>query len=113
MNYSEKKEEKEKSEIPEKLFFSIGEVSKITRLPTYVIRFWGNKFKEIRPQKSRGGHRRYQRKDVELILWIKELLYEKKFTIEGAQKEVSKSKNERLNFITIKEELEEIAKILD
>jgi len=111
MNYSEKKEEK--SEIPEKLFFSIGEVSKITHLPTYVIRFWENKFKEIRPQKSRGGHRRYQRRDIELILWIKGLLYEKKFTIEGARKEISKNKNGRLNFIVIKEELEEIAKILD
>ena len=110
MNYSEKKE---KSEIPEKLYFSIGEVSKIAHLPTYVIRFWENKFKEIQPQKSRGGHRRYQRKDVELILCIKELLYKKNFTIKGAQREVSKSKNGKLSFIAIKKELEEIARILD
>ena len=114
MNYSQKKKEKEeKSEIPEKLFFSIGEVSKITHLPTYVIRFWESKFKEIKPQKSRGGHRRYRKKDVELILWVKKLLYEKKFTIEGALKEISKSKNGKLNFMAIKEELQEIVKILD
>lgn len=99
--------------IPEKSYFSIGEVSEITHLPPYVLRFWENKFKEIRPQKSRGGHRRYQRKNIEVILGIKELLYEKKFTIHGAQKELKKTKESSTTPLVIKKELEEILRILD
>ena len=99
--------------IPEKSYFSIGEVSEITHLPPYVLRFWENKFKEIRPQKSRGGHRRYQRKDIEVILGIKELLYEKKFTIHGAQKELRKTKESSITPSGIKKELQEILRILD
>ena len=99
--------------IPEKLYFSIGEVSEITHLPPYVLRFWENKFKEIRPQKSRGGHRRYQRKNIEVILGIKELLYEKKFTIHGAQKELKKTKGDSTTPLVIKKELQEILRILD
>ncbi|MFQ6066465.1 MAG: MerR family transcriptional regulator [bacterium] len=101
------------AKIPEKLYFSIGEVSKITRLPPYVLRFWENKFREIRPQKSRGGHRRYQRKDIEVILGIKELLYEKKFTIHGAQKELHRTKGSPITPLVIKKELQEIVRILD
>jgi len=99
--------------IPEKSYFSIGEVSEITHLPPYVLRFWENKFKEIRPQKSRGGHRRYQRKNIEVILGIKELLYQKKFTIHGAQKELKKTKGSPTTPLVIKKELQEILRILD
>ncbi|MFQ5836209.1 MAG: MerR family transcriptional regulator [bacterium] len=99
--------------VPEKLYFSIGEVSDITHLPPYVLRFWENKFKEIRPQKSRGGHRRYQRKDIEVILGIKELLHEKKFTIHGAQKELKKTKGSSIIPLVVKRELQEILRILD
>jgi len=99
--------------IPDKSYFSIGEVSEITHLPPYVLRFWESKFKEIRPQKSRGGHRRYQRKDIELILGIKELLYETKFTIHGAQKELKKIKGGPITPLAIKKELQEILRILD
>ncbi len=108
------KADKKRKEIgaPEKLYFSIGEVSKITHLPPYVLRFWENKFKEIRPQKSRGGHRRYQRKDIEVILGIKELLHEKNFTIHGAQKELKKTKGSSIAPLVIKKELQEILRIL-
>jgi len=99
--------------IPEKSYFSIGEVSEITHLPPYVLRFWENKFKEIRPQKSRGGHRRYQRKNIEVILGIKKLLYQKKFTINGAQKELKKTKESSTTPLVIKKELQEILRILD
>jgi DNA-binding transcriptional MerR regulator len=99
----------------EKLYFSIGEVSKVTGLPPSVLRFWEGQFKEFRPQKSRGGHRRYQKKDVELILRIKKLLYEQGFTIEGAKKELGKQNKEEnfLSLTKLKEELEELLKILN
>jgi len=99
-----------------KLFFSIGEVSEITDLPPYVLRFWESEFKELRPEKSRGGHRRYQKEDIELILRIKNLLYQNKFTIKGAREELEKErKGEKsyLDLATIKEQLEKILEILD
>ncbi|MEA3485092.1 MAG: MerR family transcriptional regulator [Candidatus Aerophobetes bacterium] len=101
---------------PKKLFFSIGEVSKIAGLPPYVLRFWESEFKELRPQKSRGGHRRYRKEDVELLLRIKNLLYQDKFTIKGAREELEKEKKKGKNSLDlsiIKEGLEEILKILD
>jgi len=107
-----------KENIPEKLYFSIGEVSKITQLPTYVLRFWEDKFPLLHPHKSRGGHRRYQKKDVELILTIKDLLYNKGFTIEGARKELQdkqgRKKEEVANFdlAWLKEEIKGIIKLL-
>ena len=91
------------------------EVSDITNLRPYVLRFWESKFPSLSPQKSRGGHRRYQKKDVDLIFKIKDLLYNKGFTIEGAQKELKKEKKEDrsyLNTIWLKEELEKIIKLL-
>ena len=75
----------ETPQIPEKLFFRIGEVSRMVGVPPHVLRFWESEFPEIAPRKSGRGHRRYRRKDVELFLQIKHLLYEKKFTIEGAR----------------------------
>jgi len=98
-----------------KLFFSIGEVSKIVGLPSYILRFWESEFKELCPQKSRGGHRRYRKKDIELILRIKNLLYQNKFTIRGAREELEKEKKkeeESFGLVAIKKEIEEIIKIL-
>ena len=102
----------EKEKIPEKIFFSIGEVSEITGLPSYVLRFWENKFSSLHPQKSRGGHRRYQKRDIEQILLIKNLLYENGFTIQGAQRELKKKKND-FNIGWLKEQLKEILKTLE
>ena len=71
--------------IPDKLYFKIGEVSKIAGLPTHVLRFWETEFKRITPKRTATGQRSYTKKDIELIMEIKHLLYEKKFTIQGAR----------------------------
>lgn len=73
-------------EIPDKLYFRIGEVSRLAGIKPYVLRFWETEFPMLGPAKSGSGHRLYRRKEVELVLEIKSLLYEKRFTIEGARK---------------------------
>ena len=73
-------------EIPDKLYFRIGEVSRVSGVKPHVLRYWETEFPGISPKKSGSGHRLYRRKDVELILEIKRLLYEQRFTIEGARK---------------------------
>jgi DNA-binding transcriptional MerR regulator len=78
-------EEAAKPEIPDKLYFRIGEVSKLLGVEPYVLRFWETEFPGLSPKKSDTGHRLFRRKDVELLLHIKHLLYEKRFTIEGAR----------------------------
>lgn len=72
--------------IPDKLYFRIGEVSRLAGLKPYVLRYWETEFPTICPKKSGTGHRLYRRKDVETVLEIKRLLYDKRFTIEGARK---------------------------
>src|SRR5437763_13261815 len=72
-------------EIPDKLYFKIGEVSDLLGVEPYVLRYWETEFPLLTPKKSGTGHRLYRRKDVELLLRIKHLLYEKRFTIEGAR----------------------------
>ncbi len=72
-------------EIPDKLYFKIGEVSELLGVEPYVLRYWETEFHVLSPKKSGTGHRLYRRKDVELLLRIKHLLYEKRFTIEGAR----------------------------
>ena len=71
-------------EIPDKLYFKIGEVSELLGVEAYVLRYWETEFPVLSPKKSGTGHRLYRRKDVELLLRIKHLLYDKRFTIEGA-----------------------------
>ena len=73
-------------EIPDKLYFRIGEVARLAGIKPYVLRFWETEFPSLGPKKSGTGHRLYHRKEVELVLEIKRLLYEKRFTIEGARK---------------------------
>lgn len=77
-----------RQEIPDKLYFRIGDVSRLAGVKPYVLRYWESEFPSISPKKSGTGHRLYRRKDVELILEIKHLLYEKRFTIEGARKAI-------------------------
>ncbi len=72
--------------IPDKLYFKIGEVSDIAGVPAYVLRFWESEFKRIRPKRTESGQRLYRKTDIELILKIKHLLYDKKFTIQGAKR---------------------------
>jgi len=69
-----------------KLYYSISEVSKITEIEQYVLRYWETEFELLKPQKNRAGNRIYTNKDIQLILHIKTLLREKKYTIEGAKK---------------------------
>jgi DNA-binding transcriptional MerR regulator len=71
--------------LPDKLYFKVGEVSEITGLPAHVLRFWETEFKRINPKRTASGQRLYRKSDVELIMGIKHLLYEKKFTIQGAR----------------------------
>ena len=80
------------TEIPDKLFFRIGEVCEIVGVEAYVLRFWETEFPNLAPEKSSSGHRVYKKKDVENVLRIKELLYDRGFTIAGARKHLSKSR---------------------
>jgi DNA-binding transcriptional MerR regulator len=73
-------------EIPNKLYFRIGEVSDIVGVKPYVLRYWESEFQDIKPSKSKSGQRLYKRRDVELLVGIKRLLYDERFTIDGARK---------------------------
>ncbi|HEY4361511.1 MAG TPA: MerR family transcriptional regulator [Bryobacteraceae bacterium] len=73
-------------EIPDKLYFRIGDVARLAGIKPYVLRFWETEFPGLGPRKSGTGHRLYRRKDVEMVLEIKRLLYGERFTIEGARK---------------------------
>ena len=82
--------------IPEKLYFRIGEVARLCRLPAYVLRFWETEFPQLKPVKSSTGQRMYRRRDVENVLRIKKLLYEDGFTIAGARQQLrGEIKNEK------------------
>ncbi len=74
--------------LPDKLFFRIGGVGRITGVKPYVLRYWESVFPRIRPQKTRSGQRLYRRKDVETVLLVKKLLWDQRFTIEGARKKL-------------------------
>src|SRR5437870_5634493 len=75
--------------IPEKLFFKIGEVCEIAGVQAHVLRYWETEFPMLTPQKNRAGQRTYRRRDVEMALRIKELLYDEQYTIAGAKKKLS------------------------
>ena len=74
--------------IPDKLYFRIGEVSTLCKLPAYVLRFWETEFAQLKPVKSSTGQRMYRRKEVETVLRIKQLLYDEGFTIAGARQQL-------------------------
>lgn len=78
--------------IPDKLYFRIGEVAKLIGVKPYVLRYWETEFSEISPVKSKTKQRLYKRQDVELILRIRDLLYNRKFTIQGAKKIINENK---------------------
>ncbi len=82
--------------VPDKLYFRIGEVASLCRLPAYVLRFWETEFPQLKPVKSNTGQRMYRKRDVESVLRIKKLLYENGFTIAGARAQLrDESKSER------------------
>ena len=106
-------------QIPDKLYFRIREVTEITGLAAYVLRFWESEFSEIRPRRTESGQRLYRKSDIETILRIKHLLYEKKFTIQGAKKHLKQQGKQNApadssNLLRdIRAELETIRAILD
>jgi DNA-binding transcriptional MerR regulator len=73
---------------PEKRYYRIGEVSRITGVKPYVLRYWESEFRFMSPQKSRSQQRLYRRRDIDIILLVKKLLYEQRFTIAGARKKL-------------------------
>src|SRR5215204_4761773 len=75
--------------IPEKLFFKIGEVCELAGVQAHVLRYWESEFPTLAPQKNRAGQRTYRKRDVEMVLRIKELLYEDQYTIAGAKKRLT------------------------
>ena len=81
--------------IPEKLYYKIGEVSQITGVEPYILRYWESEFKIVTPIRTNSKQRLYRKKDLELILEIKKLLYEEKFTIAGAKKRLQRIKARR------------------
>ena len=72
--------------LPDKLFYKIGEVSKITEVEPYVLRYWETEFHFLRPRKNKSGQRVYVKKDLELIMQVKRMLYQERYTIEGVRK---------------------------
>jgi len=82
-------------EIQDKLYYRIGEVAQIADVPAYVLRYWESEFKLLRPKKNEAGQRLYRRRDVDLILKIKSLLYEERLTLEGARKRLAEEQRDR------------------
>ncbi len=78
-----------------KLYYSIGEVSKITSLKKYVLRYWETEFDALRPGKNRAGNRIYKQEDIKTIFLIKKLLYEEKYTLEGAKKKLAELRRDK------------------
>jgi DNA-binding transcriptional MerR regulator len=111
--------------IPDKLYFKIGEVCKITGVEPYILRYWESEFKLVKPYRTKSNQRLYRKKDVESILKIKKMLYEDKFTIAGAKLKLKdsniqeKEKQLPLGFVphkyreVLKEIKEEIQQIRD
>jgi len=112
-----------------KLYYSIGEVSEITDLKQYVLRYWETEFSILNPSKNRSGNRTYKAADIKIVRHIKELLYEKKFTIRGAKQYLEdyyNKDNKNSNIVSIasqeidkeflvdlKEKLEETIKLIN
>jgi len=88
-----------------KLYYSIGEVSEATDLKQYVLRYWESEFPQLSPAKNRAGNRTYREKDIELVNFIKTLLYEKKYTIEGARQKLKQLQDngQALNVLSLEE----------
>ena len=114
------------SSLPDKIYFKIGEVSEIVGVEPYVLRYWETEFEVLKPSKAPSRHRLYKKRDVQLLLDIKRLLYTEGFTIEGARKKLKEGKKEekdqlrlplseqkyRNALVKIKRELQSLRKLL-
>ena len=102
----------------DKRYFRMGEASRIVEVEPYVLRYWEEEFPQVRPQRADSNQRTYQKKDLEVLLKIKKLLYEDKMTIKGAKQRLKKdgeSKDAHANRLileNIKEDLRDVLKIL-
>ena len=103
-----------KPSLPSKLFFRIGEVSRITGLEPYVLRYWETEFPHLRPEKRKSGQRLYTRKDLDNILQVKQLLYRDGFTISGAKKKIRGRSGKDLEALveTVKQEVRAVLELL-
>ncbi len=99
--------------IPDKLYFTIGEVAKLCQVKTHVLRYWEQEFAQLDPVKRKGNRRYYQRKDVILIRQIKELLYDQGFTIEGARTQILRLEDEPVVKTDLKEKVTVLRTILN
>ena len=109
-------------ELPDKLYFKIGEVAKLVGVKPYVLRYWETEFSILRPGKTRSKHRLYRRKDVETLLEIRRLLYTERFTIEGAKRRLRESGRpvadpaargpEAVTLADVRQELQELHRLL-
>jgi DNA-binding transcriptional MerR regulator len=112
--------------VPDKLYFKIGEVSRIVGVQPYVLRYWETEFDLLKPGKAPSRHRLYKKRDVELLLEIKRLLYAEGYTIEGARKRLKQTKKEerqqlklplsetkyKTTLVRIKKDLQSLRKML-
>ena len=99
---------------PSKLFYRIGEVSRLTGLEPYVLRYWETEFPQLRPDKGKSGQRLYKKKDLDHVLLIKNLLYKEGYTISGARKKLNGKGGQDVEAVmeSAKRELREILEIL-
>ena len=108
--------------IPDKAYFRIGEVSRILSVEPYVLRYWETEFKTVKPVRTKTAQRLYRKKDVHELLAIRDLLYRQRFTIDGAKKQLQKTRSEPEpgdagdemdKLVRIKMELQQIRKIME
>jgi len=95
------------SEVPDRLYFRIGEVSSITGVPPYVLRYWESEFPALQPRKSGGGQRLYRKRDVFMILEIRKLLYQERYTVAGARRRLTE-REERAKRLEMRAALQRI-----
>ena len=103
---------KEEGKIPDKLYFRISEVGKLTALEPYVLRYWESEFKLIKPIRTKSRHRLYRRKDLEILFEIKKLLYEEQYTIAGAKKRLEEIAREEKRDLEVNPDENDYKKIL-
>jgi DNA-binding transcriptional MerR regulator len=106
-------------------FFSIGEVCELTGLKQHVLRYWESQFRFLNPAKNRSGNRVYQRKEIELIQYVKHLLYTEKYTIEGARQKIDEQRKDGIlraearvalsaeTIVDVERRIEETLRVLD
>ena len=93
-----------------KLYYSIGEVSRLTNLKAYVLRYWESEFSQLNPPKNRAGNRTYRQRDIDLIIKIKSLLYDKKYTIEGAKRSLVQKSEKKVGHVILEDDCVSIKK---